>query len=187
MAERIEIRVPDIGEFTDVPVIEVLVAVGDTVEAEDSLVTLESDKATMEVPSPAAGVIVELAVSLDDTVSEGDLVAVMETAGEASGDAAEDSEEQPEEQSSAEPAEAAAATQNVEVRVPDIGEFTDVPVIEVHLSNIFRREDYRHHSYVSKAAVGVICGLGAEGYALAIEAMAGILNAKTNQAAFEKL
>ena len=79
MAERIEIRVPDIGDFEDVPVIEVLVAAGDTVSAEQSLVTLESDKATMEVPSPAAGVIVELKVGLNDTVSEGDLVAVLES------------------------------------------------------------------------------------------------------------
>ena len=62
MTERIDIRVPDIGDFADIPVIEVLVAVGDTVEAEQSLVTLESDKATMEVPSPAAGTIVELKV-----------------------------------------------------------------------------------------------------------------------------
>jgi len=80
VSRRIEITVPDIGEFTDVPVIEVLVAEGDTVEAEQSLITLESDKATMEVPSPAAGVIRELRVSLDDTVNEGDVVAVLEAA-----------------------------------------------------------------------------------------------------------
>ncbi len=78
VSKRIEIIVPDIGDFGDVPVIEVLVAVGDTVDAEQSLVTLESDKATMEVPAPAAGVIVELLVKLDDTVSEGDVVAVIE-------------------------------------------------------------------------------------------------------------
>ncbi|NNE04226.1 MAG: dihydrolipoyllysine-residue acetyltransferase [Xanthomonadales bacterium] len=78
MADRIEIKVPDIGEFTDIPVIEVLVSSGDTVEADESLITLESDKATMEVPSPAAGVIVEMRVALEDTVSEGDVVAVLE-------------------------------------------------------------------------------------------------------------
>ena len=66
------------------------------------------------------------------------------------------------------------------VALLDALQASDVPIIEVHLSNIFRREDYRHHSYVSKAAVGVICGLGAQGYALAIEAMAGILNAKSD-------
>jgi len=79
---RIEITVPDIGDFGDVPVIEVLVAIGETVEAEQSLVTLESDKATMEVPAPAAGVIVELRVQLDDTVSEGDIVAVIDATDE---------------------------------------------------------------------------------------------------------
>jgi pyruvate dehydrogenase E2 component (dihydrolipoamide acetyltransferase) len=78
VSKRIEIRVPDIGDFRDIPVIELLVAEGDRVAAEDSLVTLESDKATMEVPSPAAGVIRELKVKLDDTVSEGDVVAVIE-------------------------------------------------------------------------------------------------------------
>ena len=82
MSNRIEIAVPDIGDFGDVPVIEVLVAAGDTVEAEQSLVTLESDKATMEVPAPVAGVIVELRVQLDDTVSEGDIVAVIDAADE---------------------------------------------------------------------------------------------------------
>jgi pyruvate dehydrogenase E2 component (dihydrolipoamide acetyltransferase) len=89
MGERIEIKVPDIGDFTDIPVIEVLVAVGDAVEAEQSLVTLESDKATMEVPSPAAGTIVEIKVALNDTVSEGDLVAVLEASAEAAEKSAE--------------------------------------------------------------------------------------------------
>ena len=78
MSKTIEIRVPDIGDFSDVPVIEVLVSEGDRVAAEDGLVTLESDKATMEVPSPAAGVIRELRLKVDDTVSEGDVVAVLE-------------------------------------------------------------------------------------------------------------
>jgi pyruvate dehydrogenase E2 component (dihydrolipoamide acetyltransferase) len=78
VSNTIEIKVPDIGDFSDIPVIEVLVAAGDRVEADDSLITLESDKATMEVPSPAAGTIRELRVKLDDTVSEGDVVAVLE-------------------------------------------------------------------------------------------------------------
>ena len=74
MSNTIEIKVPDIGDFGDVPVIELLVSAGDTVGPDDGLVTLESDKATMEVPSPAAGVIRELRVGLEDTVSEGDVV-----------------------------------------------------------------------------------------------------------------
>jgi len=80
----IEVKVPDIGDFTDVPVIEVLVKPGDTVKVEDSLVTLESDKATMDVPAPAAGVVKSLAVKVGDKVSEGALLLTLETtAGEA--------------------------------------------------------------------------------------------------------
>ena len=69
-----EIRVPDIGDFTDVPIIEILVAAGDTVAAEDPLLTLESDKATLDVPSPVAGTIVSLALAVGDTVSEGTVI-----------------------------------------------------------------------------------------------------------------
>ncbi|HTH95737.1 MAG TPA: dihydrolipoyllysine-residue acetyltransferase [Rhodocyclaceae bacterium] len=76
----IEVKVPDIGDFKDVPVIEVLVKVGDTVKAEDALVTLESDKATMDVPSPASGVVKELKVKLGDTLSEGSVVLLLEAA-----------------------------------------------------------------------------------------------------------
>ena len=72
----------------------------------------------------------------------------------------------------------AAGLTHTSVALLDALQAADVPIIEVHLSNIFRREDFRHHSYVSKAAVGVICGLGAQGYALAVEAMAGILDRK---------
>src|SRR3954449_6511639 len=73
-----EVKVPDIGDFADVPVIEVLVAVGQEVAAEDPLVTLESEKATMEVPSPAAGVVTELKVALGDKVSEGTPILTLE-------------------------------------------------------------------------------------------------------------
>ncbi len=78
MTQLIEIKVPDIGDFSNIPVVEVLVEAGDAVEAEQSLVTLESDKAMMEVPAPVAGVVREVRVALDDTVSEGDVVAVIE-------------------------------------------------------------------------------------------------------------
>ena len=82
---NIEIKVPDIGDYTDVPVIEILVAVGDTVKKDQGLLTLESDKATLEVPSSAAGVIKELKVKLGDTLSEGSVVAILES--EAAGSA----------------------------------------------------------------------------------------------------
>src|SRR5260221_14709594 len=79
----IEVKVPDIGDFTDVPVIEVFVTPGDAVKAEDSLVTLESDKATMDVPSPSAGTVKEVRVKPGDKVSEGTLIVVLEAVAEA--------------------------------------------------------------------------------------------------------
>ncbi|MGB5905814.1 MAG: biotin/lipoyl-containing protein, partial [Stenotrophomonas maltophilia] len=79
----IEIKVPDIGDYSDVPVIEVLVAVGDTVKKDQGLVTLESDKATLEVPSSAAGVVKEIKVKLGDTLSEGAVVVVLDAEGAA--------------------------------------------------------------------------------------------------------
>lgn len=81
MANTIEVKVPDIGDYTDVPVIEILVSVGDTVKKDQGLVTLESDKATLEVPSSAAGVVKELKVKLGDTLSEGSVVAILEAEG----------------------------------------------------------------------------------------------------------
>jgi dihydrolipoamide dehydrogenase len=81
MANTIEVKVPDIGGYDDVPVIELLVAVGDTVKQDQGLVTLESDKATMEVPSSAAGKVVELKVKVGDKVGEGSVIAVIEAEG----------------------------------------------------------------------------------------------------------
>src|SRR4029078_5553741 len=85
MAAITEVKVPDIGDFTDVPVIEVMVKPGDKVKPEDSLVTLESDKATMDVPSPAAGVVKELKVKGGDKVSQGTLVLTLESADAGAG------------------------------------------------------------------------------------------------------
>jgi dihydrolipoamide dehydrogenase len=96
----IEVRVPDIGDFKDVPIIELLVKPGDTVAAEDSLITLESDKATMEVPAPTAGVVKELKVKVGDKVSQGTLILMLETSGPAVTTAP----------AAAQPAAAAAAT-----------------------------------------------------------------------------
>src|SRR6202158_4966254 len=85
MATLVEVRVPDIGDFTDIPIIEVFVKVGDTVKAEDSLITLESDKATMDVPSPVSGVVTEVKVKVGDKVAEGTLVALIASAAPAAG------------------------------------------------------------------------------------------------------
>ena len=81
MAATQEARVPDIGGFDDVPVIEVLVSAGDKVAKDQGLVTLESDKATMEVPAPFAGVVKEVKVKVGDTLSEGGVVAIIEAEG----------------------------------------------------------------------------------------------------------
>ena len=75
------VEVPDIGDFTDVPVIEILVSPGDSVQAEDPLVTLESDKATMDVPAPFAGTVKQLQVQVGDRVSEGSRLLTLEPAG----------------------------------------------------------------------------------------------------------
>ena len=121
----IEVKVPDIGDFSDVPVIEVMVKPGDRVKPEDPLITLESDKATMEVPAPAAGVVKALQIKLGDKVSEGTPILTLEADGAATSAAAAKSSV------SAPPAPATAPAGVADVRVPDIGDFKDVPVIEV--------------------------------------------------------
>ncbi len=134
MANVVEVKVPNIGDFKDVPVIEVLVAVGDEVAEEDPLVTLESDKATLEVPSPYAGRVQDLKVAVGDSVSEGALILLLET-----GEGAEAAEAKEKVREDATPATSEATGygsdsgvyESVEVRVPDIGDFKDVPVIEV--------------------------------------------------------
>ncbi|WP_158936655.1 dihydrolipoyllysine-residue acetyltransferase [Burkholderia sp. S171] len=138
MSQAIEVKVPDIGDYTDIPVIEVLVKVGDTVEKEQSLVTLESDKATMDVPSSAGGVVKEVKVKVGDNVSEGALIVVLEAADSGAA-AAPKAAEKPAEATAQEKAPAAPAPAAssgggaVEVKVPDIGDFTDIPVIEVNV------------------------------------------------------
>ena len=133
MADPLEVRVPDIGDFTDVPIIEIMVKPGDTVAEEDPLLTLESDKATMDVPSPAAGTVGELRVDVGDAVSEGTVLLTLEGAADGGGDGAAPKEQvEAEAEDAPEPAgDGAEADGEVEVRVPDIGDFTDVPIIEV--------------------------------------------------------
>lgn len=144
----LDIKVPDIGDFDEVTVIELLVKPGDTVRADQSLLTVESDKASMEIPSSHAGVVKELKVALGDKVKQGSLVLLLEVAGDASAPnqppapveqaqtapvsvapAAVAAPAAPAAQTPAAPATAAAGP--VEVRVPDIGDFKDVTVIEV--------------------------------------------------------
>jgi dihydrolipoamide dehydrogenase len=131
-----EIPVPDIGDFSDVPVIEVHVSPGDVVAVDDPLVTLESDKATMDVPSPSAGTVSELRVAVGDSVSQGSVLMVLE----AEGAPGLPPKERVHESGHPEPGEktgygsASGVYDKIEVAVPDIGDFDDVPVIEVHVS-----------------------------------------------------
>ena len=123
MSGLIDIKVPDIGDFKDVPVIEIFVKPGDKVKAEDPLVALESDKATMEVPSPRDGVVKSVVVKVGDKVSEGAVIVQFESAG------AEQAATRP--TVSAPPSPVSAPAGVAEVRVPDIGDFKEVPVIEI--------------------------------------------------------
>jgi len=143
----VDVTVPDLGEFSDVEVIEVLVKAGDVVGVEDSLITLETDKATMDVPSPAAGKVSEVKVDAGSVVSSGDLIVVLESeepkAEETNDQPARESAEveesagsaadsEPKFKPDAEPAaEPAAKAEPRLVNVPDLGDFSDVEVIEV--------------------------------------------------------
>ncbi|WP_295883664.1 dihydrolipoyllysine-residue acetyltransferase [uncultured Thiohalocapsa sp.] len=150
MASLENVLLPDIGDFAEVEVIEVLVAPGDTVEPEQSILTLESDKATMEIPAPVGGTVKEVKVSVGDKVSKDALLMTVETgSGAAPAPAAPAQAETPAEPAApqaqspqpdapppagpaaAAPAPAPAAAESIPVHLPDIGDFTDIPVIEV--------------------------------------------------------
>jgi len=133
----VEIRVPDIGDFKNVPVIEVHVTPGASVDPEDPLITLESDKATMDVPAPRAGTVTELKVGVGSKVSEGDLILLMESVGAAATPPKETIREEGSPAPEGPPASygsPAGVYDEIEVTVPDIGDFKDVPIIEVHVS-----------------------------------------------------
>jgi pyruvate dehydrogenase E2 component (dihydrolipoamide acetyltransferase) len=128
----VEVQVPDIGDFDEVTVIELMVKVGDTVKAEQSLITVESDKASMEIPSSTAGVVKEMRVALGDKVKQGSVVLVVEAAGESAAPAAAPvAAAAPAPVAAPVAAAAPAATGPVQVHVPNIGDFKDVAVIEV--------------------------------------------------------
>ncbi len=149
MSQTIEVQLPDIGDFHDVEVIEILVSPGDRVAVEDSLITLESDKATMEIPSPEEGVVKEIRVAVGDRINQGDVILLLESAAGAAeevpaGDDAAQAAPEPEAPAEAEAAAAApeqpaaspvAESQLLPVAVPDIGDFKDVEVVEVLVSD----------------------------------------------------
>ena len=146
----VEVKVPDIGDFKDVEIIEVLVKPGDTVKVEQSLVTVESDKASMEIPSTAAGVVKELRVKLGDKISEGSLLLVLEGEGSAAvaasaapavsaapspqpppAGAGEGAKPLPAPSPSPAPVGGGRGEGSIEIVVPDIGDFDEVAVIEL--------------------------------------------------------
>ncbi|MBB3192013.1 dihydrolipoyllysine-residue acetyltransferase [Halomonas cerina] len=118
-----EIKVPDIGDFTDVPIIEIHVQAGDSVQVEDPLITVESDKASMDVPAPQAGTVKEVKVKVGDTVSEGSTIVMLESEGEGGSPSPAEGEK----------ASAPSGGGVEEIKVPDIGDFSDVPIIEIHV------------------------------------------------------
>ncbi|HCV75087.1 MAG TPA: branched-chain alpha-keto acid dehydrogenase subunit E2, partial [Gammaproteobacteria bacterium] len=120
------IELPDIGDFDEVEVIEILVSVGDTIAADDSIITLESDKASMEIPSPSAGTVTQININIGDKIKQGDSLISLESTQES-----EESTTEAEE--SSEPA-AETSTKIVPVVVPDIGDFDEVEVIEILVS-----------------------------------------------------
>ena len=121
MSEMVEVKVPDIGDFDEVEIIEVLVAVGDKVAEEDSLITVESDKATMEIPSSHSGIVKEIKVNVGDKIAEGGLVVVLESTGDTAGAATEVKEAAPE----SAPAAVAEAPKPAPVSTP-----APVPAVE---------------------------------------------------------
>ncbi|PLY44632.1 dihydrolipoyllysine-residue acetyltransferase [Janthinobacterium sp. ROICE36] len=136
----VEVKVPDIGDFKEVEIIELMVKPGDTVKLDQSLITVESDKASMEIPSSHAGVVKELKVNVGDKIAEGSLVLLLEVADDASAPApaaaaapapAAEAEAAPAAAAPAPVAAPAAAGGLVEVTVPDIGDFKEVEVIEL--------------------------------------------------------
>ena len=139
MSQIIEVKVPDIGDFPEVPVIELFVKVGDSIAVDDAIVTLESDKATMDVPSTVAGVVKEVLVQLGSKVGEGSVLIKVETgaavaATVATTETTAGPRANPENAPKTPSAAAVAAPVGgalVEVTVPDIGDFSDVPVIDL--------------------------------------------------------
>jgi dihydrolipoamide dehydrogenase len=155
MAQLTEIKVPDIGDFKDVAVIEVLVKPGDTIEKETSLITLETDKATIEVPSPEAGVVKELKVKVGDKVSEGSLILMLEAAS--SPEAAEPAKP-------AEPVEASAVSEPAPVT-----EAAQAPSAPVHAESARPQPAPSVHQGDFHADV-VVLGAGPGGYTAAFRA-----------------
>ena len=130
-----EIRVPDIGDFKNVEIIEVLVKEGDQINKNDPIITLESDKSSVEVPSPFSGTISELKIKVGDKISQGDLVGFISSEGEAKSKPEPKEKILPETERIIKDAEENLNQESspgiVEIQVPDIGDFKEIEIIEV--------------------------------------------------------
>src|SRR5580765_4623493 len=135
MATMVEVKVPDIGDFKDIPIIEVFVKPGDTIKAEDPLISLESDKATMDVPSPVDGVVKDIKLKVGDKVSEGSLILTVDAHAAPAGAAPPQKIKEGGHATAAGAPSAdygaAGVYESIDVRVPDLGDFKDIPIIEV--------------------------------------------------------
>ncbi len=176
-----EIHVPDIGDFEDVEVIEVLVAPGDSIQAEDSLISVESDKATMEIPAPEAGVVKEVKVAVGDKVSEGSLILLLEPAGDAAEAPAAESapvEEAPAEEAPA-PSEPAAAPAPARAHVPPTANKID----EVSFSRAHASPAVRKFARELGVDLGQVEGSGPKGRILKDDVKAFVKRALAQPAA----
>lgn len=144
MSEQ-EIKVPDLGGADEVEVIEIIVSAGDSVEEEDPILTVESDKASVELPAPAAGKITKITVKVGDKVKEGDVIGMMEGGAGGSGDAGDDKTDEPEpkaeskpeakpEDSKPAPKKKSGGSRTEVVKIPSLDGFDDVPVIEINVA-----------------------------------------------------
>jgi dihydrolipoamide dehydrogenase len=136
MSTTTEIHLPDIGDFKDVPVIEVHVKPGSKINVDDTLITLESDKATMDIPAIASGTVREVRVKSGDRISQGDLILTLEAEGAPAirpkERIREDAAPSPG-QGQADYGSATGVYETIEIAIPDIGDYKDVPIIEVHV------------------------------------------------------
>tara|TARA_R110002111_G_scaffold1495_6_gene10280 strand:- start:60442 stop:61941 length:1500 start_codon:yes stop_codon:yes gene_type:complete len=134
MSSLIDVAVPDIGDFESVEVIEIAVAVGDTVELEQPLLTLESDKASMDIPSSAAGVVDEILVKVGDSIAEGTVVVRLKQNDDVSDSEKSTQDNAPEPPTKNEKTPAETSLQEIDIQVPDIGDFDAVEVIELNVA-----------------------------------------------------
>ena len=177
MSTRQEVRVPDLGDFDEVEIVEVLVALGDQVSEEDPLVTLETEKAAMEVPSPLAGTVAELTIATGMRVSTGDVILILETES-AAVSATQDNETTASEAEVVPPPVTAAAQQTVgaatspvQIIVPDLGDFAEAEIIEVQaqVGDVLQLEDSIITLETDKAAMDVPATTAGKVLSVAVE------------------